>query len=160
MSLFNPNGLPHGDPSIPRPPEAESPKANQACLTCKKQKRKCSKALPRCALCERMNRPCDYSDASPLPTSEDFNALRVKLLELESKFHGGNNLGSPSGSYAAQASGALAEQHGFGAGPSYNVSPEMWHAVPNRFPVTAFLDGVSFRNGGYVHIVDVLRSCC
>lgn len=54
-----------------------------ACVSCRKQKRKCDKALPVCTLCNRMGRPCDYSDASTLPSSEDFTFLRQKVRELE-----------------------------------------------------------------------------
>ncbi|OQD95299.1 hypothetical protein PENSOL_c021G12066 [Penicillium solitum] len=34
--------------------------ADQACLCCRRQKRKCDKILPRCTLCKRLNKPCDY----------------------------------------------------------------------------------------------------
>ncbi|KAI8624200.1 fungal-specific transcription factor domain-containing protein [Xylariaceae sp. FL1651] len=64
-----------------------SAKANQACYSCRKQKRKCDKALPSCALCTRMSRFCDYSETPPNPTVEDFEALRGRLAELEAKLH-------------------------------------------------------------------------
>ncbi|KAH8805052.1 hypothetical protein F5884DRAFT_902138 [Xylogone sp. PMI_703] len=34
--------------------------ATQACLPCKKQKRKCDKSLPKCSLCIRLCRDCNY----------------------------------------------------------------------------------------------------
>ncbi|PQE03212.1 fungal specific transcription factor protein [Rutstroemia sp. NJR-2017a BBW] len=70
----------------------EAPRASQACATCRKQKRKCSKDLPQCALCKRMGRICDYSDSSPAPTSDDFNALRTRVIELEGRLNAGNSL--------------------------------------------------------------------
>ncbi|RYP20384.1 hypothetical protein DL765_002842 [Monosporascus sp. GIB2] len=60
-------------------------KANQACHSCKRQKRKCDKAMPSCGLCSRMSRTCDYSDIPPAPTAEDIMGLQLKLLELESR---------------------------------------------------------------------------
>ncbi|KAI1325749.1 hypothetical protein F5Y16DRAFT_377050 [Xylariaceae sp. FL0255] len=69
-----------GEPTVVR-----NAKASQACLSCRKQKRKCDKALPSCALCTRMSRFCDYSDYPPNPTVEDLEVLRSRLTELEAK---------------------------------------------------------------------------
>ncbi|RYP43048.1 hypothetical protein DL768_010106 [Monosporascus sp. mg162] len=65
--------------------EKAATKANQACHSCKRQKRKCDKVLPACGLCSRMSRTCDYSDIPPAPTAEDIMSLQLKLLELESR---------------------------------------------------------------------------
>ena len=62
-----------------------TPKALQACASCRKQKRRCDKALPRCNLCSRMGRTCDYSDVTPPPSSDDFAMLRQKVHDLEQK---------------------------------------------------------------------------
>jgi hypothetical protein len=127
-------------------------KANQACLSCRKQKRKCNKALPACALCERMSRPCDYSNATPPPTSEDFHVLRMQVVELQSKLNGVNGMASPSASFTTPSAGALSapESHG----PSVAVyTPPLeapWQVVQNRFPAIAFLDSESFKYGGWV----------
>ncbi|EEY17685.1 conserved hypothetical protein [Verticillium alfalfae VaMs.102] len=67
--------------------EQSSTRAPQACGTCKRQKRKCDKALPSCGLCVRMRRHCDYTDAVPAPTPEDFAALQLKLQELETRLN-------------------------------------------------------------------------
>ncbi|CZR55060.1 related to Zn(II)Cys6 transcriptional activator [Phialocephala subalpina] len=98
----------YGSPNGQALPEPQVPKAPQACMSCRKQKRKCSKTLPACALCDRMNRHCDYSDASPPPTSEDFNALQMKVMELESRLNGGGGgmMSQPS-PYATPSSTAL-----------------------------------------------------
>lgn len=62
--------------------------APQACVACRKQKRKCSKELPSCSLCTRMSRPCDYSDNIPNPTAEDFAMMRQKITDLEARLEG------------------------------------------------------------------------
>ncbi|KAH7635043.1 hypothetical protein B0T09DRAFT_327845 [Sordaria sp. MPI-SDFR-AT-0083] len=61
------------------------PKASQACISCRKQKRKCDKTVPTCGLCARMNRQCDYSDSPSAPTANDVAALQVRLAELENR---------------------------------------------------------------------------
>lgn len=40
--------------------------AARACLTCHKQKRKCTKEIPECSLCRKNGRPCRYG-AAPVP---------------------------------------------------------------------------------------------
>ncbi|KAF3765266.1 putative fungal-specific transcription factor [Cryphonectria parasitica EP155] len=62
--------------------------ANQACATCKRQKRKCDKRLPACSRCASLQRACDYSDgavAAAAPSAEDFAALQMKLMEIEAR---------------------------------------------------------------------------
>ena len=131
------------DPSIP--------KAQQACMSCRKQKRKCNKALPACALCERMNRHCDYSNDSPAPTSEDFNALRMKLIELESRLNGGNAITNQPTPFATPSSTTLSGSEPIGPPvPAYTPPQELpWQGVQNRFPAIAFLDSGAFKYGGY-----------
>jgi hypothetical protein len=135
----SPNGMP--DMNVQR--------ANQACMSCRKQKRKCSKALPACQLCERMNRHCDYSDSTPPPTSDDYNALRLKIMELESRINGGNGVISPPTSFATPSS-TLSGPEALGQpAPGYNPPQDyLWQGVQNRFPAIAFLDSDSFKNGG------------
>lgn len=131
----------------------EGPKANQACLTCRKQKRKCNKALPACALCERMNRHCDYTDSTPPPTSEDFNALRMKLIELESRLNVGNGLMNSPTPFTTPSTATLAGSEPLGPPiPQFSPhqeTPSQWHGVQNRFPAIAFLDKEAFTYGGY-----------
>ncbi|KAH6711553.1 hypothetical protein BKA61DRAFT_611180 [Leptodontidium sp. MPI-SDFR-AT-0119] len=123
--------------------------ANQACLSCKKQKRKCDKALPACALCNRMNRACDYSDATPPPTSDDFNALKMKVMQLEATLHGRH---SQPTSYTPSSSSGLAVAESIGHQiPAYNPTQDIsWQGVQNRFPAIAFLDSDTFKYGGVV----------
>jgi hypothetical protein len=132
-------------------PEPHNPKAPQACMSCRKQKRKCNKALPACALCERMNRHCDYSDASPAPTSEDFNALQMKVMELESRLNGANSMVSPPTTFTTPSSTALSASEPLGAPlPPYHPPHDYaWHGIQNKFPAIAVLDKETFKNGGY-----------
>jgi hypothetical protein len=127
------------------------PKANQACLSCRKQKRKCNKALPACALCARMNRHCDYSDVTPSPTSEDFHVLRMKLLELEGRLNATNALSNPHANFASSSTApglAAPEPLGPSIGGYSNHQEDPWNAVQNRFPAISFLDSQSFKTGG------------
>lgn len=162
--IGSPNGTSHGNGMSGAP--VEGPKASQACMTCRKQKRKCNKTLPACGLCERMNRHCDYSDGTPPPTTDDFNALRNKLVELESRFNGGGGGGGgggmspPTPSFTSPSSAALSEALGGGSHlPPYNPqqqqqeTPYQWHGVQNKFPAIAFLDKESFTYGGHDKII-------
>lgn len=130
----------------PPPQDLEPPKAPQACLSCRKQKRKCNKALPACALCERMSRHCDYSEAAPAPTSEDFNALRQKLIELEGRLNlnGGNLHHSPPYSNPTPSTQITQEE----ANVNAFVQEEVYQSPANRFPAIAFLDSEAFKYGG------------
>ncbi|KAE8451392.1 hypothetical protein EG329_004021 [Mollisiaceae sp. DMI_Dod_QoI] len=140
----------YGTPTGNAPPEPQGPKAPQACMSCRKQKRKCSKTLPACALCERMNRHCDYSDASPPPTSEDFNALQMKVMELESRLNGGGGVMNQTSPYATPSSTNMTGPDGLGPQvPVYTPPQDIpWQGVQNRFPAIAFLDSESFKYGG------------
>lgn len=46
-----------------------SPRSRSTCLSCKRLKRKCSKELPRCSLCERVGRTCGYGSMPVVPVS-------------------------------------------------------------------------------------------
>jgi len=156
-NMGNPNGMPnHGlangmaNTGIPEPP-----KANQACLTCRKQKRKCDKALPGCSLCQRMNRHCDYSDSTPQPTAEDYQALKREMAELKSIMQGGNGGGnvmlSPSMTYAT-TSNSLSGPEAMAQQAQGYIPPQeyIWQGVQNRFPAITFLDSDASQTGGYV----------
>jgi hypothetical protein len=142
-------------PGPPGPPQLEVPKAHQACATCKRQKRKCDKALPACALCVRMNRPCDYSDAPPLPTAEDITALRQQMREMEQQLAEQNRAIQASGiamhptpPYTAASSSGMGDE---GMGSNANAfipQEEAYQAPQNRFPAIAFLDSHVFESGG------------
>ncbi|KAI1608415.1 hypothetical protein EDD36DRAFT_98280 [Exophiala viscosa] len=67
---------------------SDIPKAPQACVACRKAKRKCSKDLPSCALCSRMSRACDYSETTQSPNADDFAVMRQKIADLEARLEG------------------------------------------------------------------------
>lgn len=61
--------------------------AAQACTSCRKQRRKCSKDLPSCILCLRLGRRCEYSTDQVLNRSaqDEIDYLRGKIKTLESR---------------------------------------------------------------------------
>lgn len=147
--------MPYSSPTVGNM-EQILPKAPQACLSCRKQKRKCNKALPACSLCERMGRVCDYSDASPAPTSEDFSALRLRLLELERRLNesNGSNIVDnttylPTSSASIVVSGT-ADSVGATPATVYIQQDPAYQNVQNRFPGIAFLDSEAFKYGQVV----------
>ncbi|KAL3422128.1 fungal specific transcription factor domain-containing protein [Phlyctema vagabunda] len=142
MSLF---ATPGGPGSIA---EEDVPKASQACMSCRKQKRKCSKQLPSCSLCTRMNRMCDYSEAPQTPTHEDFNVLRMKVLELESRLNGRNNVVNQPTPFATPSSTLSGTENLGPPAPSFSPPQDApWQNIQNRFPAIAFLDAESFTYG-------------
>lgn len=147
------------------PPDNAQPLAAQACVSCKRQKRKCDKALPACGLCVRIGRACDYAapgseTESPLPTLEEFDALRRKVQDLESlvatssSSHGstpsGGRLSSDreisakSRAREGPASITWSDHH---ASPR-SVSSSQW-STSNDLPALFFMDLKQFRHGGY-----------
>ncbi len=110
-------------------------RAAQACTSCRKQKRRCDKVLPHCALCQKMGRQCDYSDSTPAPNADDFAMLRKKVIDLEARlearqmstFNGISSLGSR------------------GSDLSSSESPREDQST--GFPTLFFLDGEIFHEG-------------
>jgi hypothetical protein len=127
--------------SLPLYPRGTSdlaaPKAPQACGACRKQKRRCDKALPACSLCTRMSRPCDYTDiASPAPTADDFAALQMKLAELEGRLNGGGS-GNGVGSGGRGSSSASVEE----PPPVFTPGQDpLWQGAVSQLPSVIFLD--------------------
>src|SRR5256714_12263122 len=81
--------------------DSPSARAHQACISCRKQKRKCDKVLPSCSLCKRLARHCDYRDAPSSANSGDFGELRQRVQELEARLESkqsgnGNGVLSPN----------------------------------------------------------------
>lgn len=113
-------------------------KAVQACVPCRKQKRKCDKGLPACALCSRMGRVCDYNDVQQAPTAEDLMSLQVKIVELEQRLNQkeqsnaspNGNTGSTGGTPGPSASFRNA----------VNEKPPFWMPSQSKFPSAMFLD--------------------
>jgi len=138
-------------------PQMPSPRASQACLVCRKQKRKCDKALPNCSLCQRMNRNCDYSSAiSPHPTSDDYHSLTKEVANLKQLLQGGggNNGGNSMLSHSTNftlPSGSLSGPEAMAQQAQNYIAPQTeypWQGIQNRFPAFAFLDSEAFKAGG------------
>lgn len=128
------------------PPGADASvsKAIQACLACRKQKRKCDKVLPSCALCKRMGRPCDYSDSQPPPTAEDLAALQAKLADLENRLNGGS--ATEPGPAVAASSFSAAVSVNDSAGQYSALREPLWQGtVGSVFPAVFFLDHDAFK---------------
>lgn len=128
--------------STPGAAIAASARAAQACVPCRKQKRKCDKALPACGLCSRMGRLCDYTDVQQAPTAGDLVSMQMKIVELEQRLNQKEQqsisaVASPNGN-ASSAGGA--------PGPSalflnaVNEKPPLWMPAQIRFPSAMFLD--------------------
>lgn len=126
-------GAPRTASNNPPPRESLSLRASQACVACRKQKRKCDKQLPSCTLCVRMNRPCDYSDSTPTPNADDFALLRQKVTDLESKLESRD---TPWG-----------RTNTLGGGRSYGPSPDKGSPAdqPSAFPPMFLLDSEIFK---------------
>ncbi|WDK11433.1 fungal specific transcription factor domain-containing protein [Colletotrichum graminicola] len=132
-------------------PDAKAP---QACASCRKMKRKCDKSLPACGLCTRMDRRCDYADPPPPPppphqqqqypgpTADDFAALQLKLLELESR------LDHQAGPAAAVASALFSDADAataFGAVVGSGLGPDHPGSTSAQYPPDVFLDIWAFK---------------
>jgi hypothetical protein len=97
-----------------------------------------------------MGRLCDYSETSPAPTSDDFNALRQKLLELERRLNG-NHGAIDNQNYIPTPSASTASAPGDNIGVAQNTvyihQDPAYQNVQNRFPSIAFLDSEAFTYG-------------
>lgn len=119
-------------------------------LPIRKQKRKCNKQLPRCELCQRIGRTCDYSDDSraSLPSPEDFSALRQEVAELKTLLAGAAATAQSNGS-SNGTSGNFSSSGPLGAisSPTTVLSPLNDHPAwpgPSSFPSLFFLDSNAF----------------
>ncbi|KAK3330173.1 hypothetical protein B0H66DRAFT_48327 [Apodospora peruviana] len=135
-------------------PSSTTSKAVQACISCRKQKRKCDKTLPMCGLCARMGRQCDYTDAPNPPTADDLASLQSRLAELESRLMsasstnggggGASNNGSPSAANKepSPANTTGAESESSSRPPPANSRGPLWMSsvMPSNFPSAIFLD--------------------
>ncbi|RAH57384.1 fungal-specific transcription factor [Aspergillus piperis CBS 112811] len=103
--------------------------ASQACVACKRQKRRCDKRLPQCSLCLRTSRTCDYADTpKPPPTAADLENLQARLTELEERL----------GSITEQDS--LSATAGISSSSSLATEPIGPNREPTSFPSALFLD--------------------
>ncbi|KAK5121058.1 hypothetical protein LTR85_005542 [Meristemomyces frigidus] len=118
-----------------------------ACASCRKQKRKCDKLLPRCSLCQRIGRSCDYSDDSraPVPSTEEFTALRQEVAELKNLLSG--SIATARSNGASNGSNGHSDlTMGNGSSPADILSAPGQPAWPgpSSFPSLFFLDSNAF----------------
>ncbi|KAH9894540.1 hypothetical protein F4778DRAFT_772365 [Xylariomycetidae sp. FL2044] len=134
---------PHDGVDTSGSPAPMTPKANQACSSCKKQKRKCDKAVPSCGLCTRMGRLCDYSEVPPPPTAEEFQYVKDQLEEMARRMDAAGASG-PSHNRLSAHSEPISHRPA-----SIVLSPEpLWPQGPSIFPSSFFLDGPLFAWNG------------
>ncbi|KAF2716079.1 hypothetical protein K431DRAFT_258236 [Polychaeton citri CBS 116435] len=134
--------------------------AAQACTSCRRQKRRCDKALPSCGLCQRIGRPCDYScEAAPLaPSPEDFAALRQQVADLQSIVQSRGSTSNRDGSQSSKSSSVSPGTNAprFEDSPAGRLNivtpqfavtpgniPQGWPG-PSSFPSLFFLDSNAF----------------
>lgn len=104
-------------------------KSSQACVACKKQKRKCDKLLPKCSRCLGASRICNYDDTpKPPPTAADLEILQERLIELENRLSGASEPRSLSATASVPSPSTLATES------------SVHSRGPNSFPSALFLD--------------------
>lgn len=150
---------------LPRDQEAATygssgSRAAQACVTCRKQKRKCDKTLPSCSRCSSLQRACDYSDPggpAQAPSAEAFANLQVKLAEIEARLdsaranHPQNQQsGTPGSSTYVGGSESSPESVGPGvARPRGDLWVDGQAAFERtKFPTVMFLDSDIYKWAG------------
>lgn len=144
------------EPSLQPPSTAPAPEhfpslhvAPLACASCRKQKRKCDKQLPTCGLCQRIGRPCDYSDDSRAvaPSPEEFSALRQEFAELKNLLRSGALTVSDGSSQACNGNFGSHTSINNDSNPTAVLSPPgqspAWPG-PSSFPSLFFLDSNAF----------------
>jgi hypothetical protein len=126
------------------PPERLASNADQACVACKRQKRRCDKAVPQCSLCRRTGRVCVYSDAAdPPPTATAFAALQRRLSELEDRLNTPPNTFTGDTSSPAESHRTLSDVGGARNSGQSTVSPSLPMVSDQQeleFPAALFLD--------------------
>ncbi|KAE8356375.1 fungal-specific transcription factor domain protein [Aspergillus coremiiformis] len=80
--------------------------APHACLSCKRNKRRCDKSLPSCSLCLKAGRLCDYSDASQFSQTDEIRNLQSRIQVLEARVLGSSGTSSTTASTIGVRSGS------------------------------------------------------
>ncbi|KAK3354090.1 fungal-specific transcription factor [Lasiosphaeria hispida] len=133
--------------------DLQQARSQQACVACRNQKRKCDKLLPKCSLCTRTGRACEYASVTPRAPA-NLEALQTRLSELEDR------LGSRTASVAAYHSGnaspavpvsSMSHSVGSGGAEPGSVRPDSPQAAGQaattaRVPSLLFLDVDRFQD--------------
>ncbi|KAE8395988.1 fungal-specific transcription factor domain-containing protein [Aspergillus alliaceus] len=124
---------------MPDQPDLSS-RATNACLTCRKQKRKCTKEKPRCSVCRKTGRACDYT-----PISRNSGSAKDAAESSESQGTTGNGPQSPKSAHLTGfESNALKTPTMSGLSTLFldsDISPERSYLESNRniaFPPVYF----------------------
>lgn len=115
-------------------PGSTMSRAPQACVACRKQKRKCDKLVPSCSRCASLQRICDYAESRPgtVPTAEDVAVLQKKLNELEGRLNS-----RPEDQPSMTLSDSEAYMGVSESIPGDDLNTPTWK---NKFPSVFFLD--------------------
>ncbi|KAF5250248.1 hypothetical protein FANTH_4525 [Fusarium anthophilum] len=144
-------------------------RSDQACKACKKQKRRCDKALPECSLCKRTQRLCEYGIAADFqPSASDWSTMKARLSELENRLansprateqHVLSPISGPSSgavleqestpgatlcnsidTYSIESNSIISSSQSIGFTPAYSTVDHPGLALETRFPASMFLD--------------------
>ena len=103
----------------------------QACVACRNQKRKCDKAIPRCGLCARTGRDCDYSVRVP-PSAANLDDLQARIAELEERLQAAVSLGGGGSSGGFGGEPSPFTSHWFFSRPAVPNGSSQFQNVPWR----------------------------
>lgn len=125
-------------PSSPDPRQAE---VRQTCAACRNQKRKCDRGLPKCGLCTRTGRACDYSGVAR-PAAGSLETLQQRLTKLEDRLSPRTRSDdAPPTASLSQRAGSMLDV------ASSSSSPQPVDRVgAARVPLLLFLDVDRFRD--------------
>lgn len=115
-------------------------RASRSCSTCRSRKRKCTREIPKCSLCSRYDKICDYSDdlsGSQLGHPPKEVVVPTNRTMVASKSQEGNRTSSPS--YTESST----DQHLISLHRQQSAAP------PSTFPSLFFLDSPAFEYGKY-----------
>ena len=125
-------------PSSPDPRQAE---ARQTCAACRNQKRKCDRGLPKCGLCTRTGRACDYS-VVVRPAAGSLETLQQRLTKLEDHLSPRTRPDdAPSAASQSQSTGSMLD-----VAPSSSSPQAVGQVGAARVPLLLFLDVDRFRD--------------
>ncbi|ETN37564.1 uncharacterized protein HMPREF1541_07186 [Cyphellophora europaea CBS 101466] len=155
---------PHSSNDPSPPTEHRGLRAAQACVACRKQKRKCDKQLPLCSLCSRMGRSCDYSDSTPTPNADDFAMLRQKVTDLEAKLEsrdtpwGRTNVIGGGRSYISSPDQSLPPEQSSSFPPMFLLDSEIFKETRMIIPKPAIKLGPEVYNtlGSIIDVRDIV----
>ena len=129
------------DMSGPPSPDPRQAEARQTCAACRNQKRKCDRGLPKCGLCTRTGRACDYSVVAR-PAAGSLETLQQRLTKLEDCLSPRTRPDdAPSAASQSQSAGSMLD-----VAPSSSGPQAVGQVGAARVPLLLFLDVDRFRD--------------